>query len=352
MSKKSDDSKLKRGGVTTIVRDAELRTPLHDEILLWLDATLGLLLGDAGSWQWDAEEVAELRANAAREISEQSRTLTAAVENSDRRKSKTGSRRLPGEEYEHAAAEFLRGEGNLRSAESASIKEAVRRKYLTDEKSFAAAQKLRRALDGLSLPDPPEYPGVIIEGKSWQVPIYEVKEGRRGHKKDGALVGFIDLVTDFRRPVLSYTIINNTLASQLAKKSYVPAVRWSLGYTEAITVYFDVRSEIPSIGGLIREVVFIRECTGDVDYIVVSPDDRFENVLRGQDVGFMKYEPGLAEQLPEGQRYLAQTAPGDVDWRFRYGQSGGDGGGDRFVEAFDEIEAFEPLELLPRVPRR
>ena len=49
----------------------------------------------------------------------------------------------------------------------------------------------------------------------------------------------------------------------------------------------EVKSKIPSIGELIRQINFYRNYTGG-RWIVVSPDDRYADVLRAQDIQFYK----------------------------------------------------------------
>lgn len=53
---------------------------------------------------------------------------------------------------------------------------------------------------------------------------------------------------------------------------------------------FEVKSKIPSVGELIRQIHLYREYLPGKSFMIVSPDDRFKSVLESQKIGFIKYE--------------------------------------------------------------
>ena len=55
------------------------------------------------------------------------------------------------------------------------------------------------------------------------------------------------------------------------------------------SVIFEAKTSIRSLGELIRQIRLYQEYRKG-HYIVVSPDDRFAEVLRGQGIQFIKYE--------------------------------------------------------------
>lgn len=68
------------------------------------------------------------------------------------------------------------------------------------------------------------------------------------------------------------------------KDRYGPSFRdhdgWEIG--------IEVKTKIDSIGDLLRQINFYRTY-GTCSWIVVSPDDRFADVLRSQSIHFFKY---------------------------------------------------------------
>lgn len=64
--------------------------------------------------------------------------------------------------------------------------------------------------------------------------------------------------------------------------------------------FFDVRTEILSLGALLREINLYKEYLGFqrswiYTYILVSPDERFVQILKDQEVDFLKFEPSDKE---------------------------------------------------------
>lgn len=55
---------------------------------------------------------------------------------------------------------------------------------------------------------------------------------------------------------------------------------------------FEVKSSIPSLGEVIRQIrMYEQHCQSNPKFVVVSPDNRFEPALKSQGIGFVKYEP-------------------------------------------------------------
>lgn len=59
------------------------------------------------------------------------------------------------------------------------------------------------------------------------------------------------------------------------------------------SVAFEVKTKIPSLGEVIRQIQTYRttERIHDRQYVIVCPDDRFAAALKGQGIGFLKYDP-------------------------------------------------------------
>jgi len=92
-----------------------------------------------------------------------------------------------------------------------------------------------------------QFPDIFLEGyqilKTWECPI----------AKNNYLIGFADL----------RILING------------------------VAFYFEVKSTIPSLGEVLRQVRKYQYATQDVRWFVVSPDTRFKNEIIKQKVGFI-----------------------------------------------------------------
>jgi len=63
-------------------------------------------------------------------------------------------------------------------------------------------------------------------------------------------------------------------------------------------VLFEVKSRIKNIGEVIRQIRQYQQYLGGYDihnqkYLIVSPDDRFKDILKSQGIGFMKVPDGV-----------------------------------------------------------
>jgi hypothetical protein len=55
----------------------------------------------------------------------------------------------------------------------------------------------------------------------------------------------------------------------------------------------EVKTEIPSIGDLLRQIHFYKQYQCTAAWIVISPDDRYAHLLKDQGIKFFKYKsPG------------------------------------------------------------
>lgn len=53
--------------------------------------------------------------------------------------------------------------------------------------------------------------------------------------------------------------------------------------------YFEIKSKIPSLGDLVRQIRFYAQYTGDSPWFVISPDTRYKTAIESQDIGFILY---------------------------------------------------------------
>lgn len=104
------------------------------------------------------------------------------------------------------------------------------------------------------------------KNKIWEFPILNNK----------FIVGFVDLKVDCTKPVLEF-------------------YKGKLEVTKEFdTIFFEIKSEIKSLGELIRQIRMYQTYTKG-KWFVVSPDAKFSSQLEKQGIGFIKYEPNRFE---------------------------------------------------------
>lgn len=109
-------------------------------------------------------------------------------------------------------------------------------------------------------------PGEIQIKKIWEMPIVN----------KNYTIGFIDFVISFEYPKLLCT---NQYRS-IVQEAYID---WKMD-----SFAFEVKTVIPSVGELIRQIRMYQTYFNYTFY-VVAPDDKYEQVLKSQNIGFVKY---------------------------------------------------------------
>jgi hypothetical protein len=67
-------------------------------------------------------------------------------------------------------------------------------------------------------------------------------------------------------------------------------------YCRKYSIGVEIKTEMPVVGELIRQIQFYRNYING-SWIVVSPDDRNANILKGQGIYFYKYHSADVDQL-------------------------------------------------------
>lgn len=119
-----------------------------------------------------------------------------------------------------------------------------------------------------------ERPVPMLEGRTWEYPIADQKYG--GSKY---IIGFVDMRARYAAPHLSQWTSDNEW-------------HWS---NPSDYLYFEVKTTIPSLGELIRQIRMYQEYIATRErgrFYVVSPDARFKEPLHSQGIGFVHYPSG------------------------------------------------------------
>lgn len=127
--------------------------------------------------------------------------------------------------------------------------------------------------DWPGLGDPPELPTEWMKiDRTWEYPIKTVS---------GFVVGFVDM-----RVLVSYP--------HLAWEPENGVIHWVWKWYPAIgQLLYEVKSAITSVGETIRQIR-LYQTAQQGDYFIVSPDARFASVLEGQGIHFVQVPPDVA----------------------------------------------------------
>jgi hypothetical protein len=99
--------------------------------------------------------------------------------------------------------------------------------------------------------------------KTWEKPII------KGHGQYATITGYIDMHVTSR-------------------------VEDADGYHRDIGIAFEVKSRISNIGEVIRQINQYKTFSRFDHFYIVSPDDRFVDILKSQSIGFIKSPRGIA----------------------------------------------------------
>lgn len=239
--------------------DDDLKKPKHDDIMLWLDKNAEKLLNDIFYESMTDDNYAELLKEATdKKEKATERTKIQFKDSEDRLKRIKNSQYSDDQEKADAAAEF----------------EKVQKKidYLNKWTEFDSK---------------PTKPPVKINSKIWELPVTTQANYSSGNSSKYT-VGFVDMAINFsifRQIVAGFSGEykgNGEYWTELKEKiriDFQPNQYW---------IYFEVKTEINSLGELIRQIRHYEEYLPG-KYYIVSPDDKFRDTLKEQRIGFIKY---------------------------------------------------------------
>lgn len=215
------------------LQDKDLTTPAHDAIMIWLDQR--------------ADEIADSMLPISRAVTAKIPSLITKAE------------------------DYVREIRNALNALRGRSETGEHWAWTWTPESFRSTFPVNRILD-----------------KQWEYPV--TSPGSKGF-----VIGFLDMVVSVvapdREPIHVEVELNprppfissGSLPCDIIQR---PVPKWSVGNEER-SVCFEVKTSIPSVGELIRQINFYRNFKWGI-YVVVSPDDRFASILESQNIRFIK----------------------------------------------------------------
>lgn len=249
--------------------DNDLKTPKHDEIMLWLDKNAVSIVEEL-YWKpaWPSGTIETWKA----------RTDIAIADAINRYR----------ETYDKATESARQDEERFTADPTLSY----HKDYMERHKREAARHlSLWENLENWpGLGQPPSKPEMPIEEFGWESPVMSDERGKY-------IIGFIDLKVNYHDWSLRVDSIQE-------HEGYYPSGKpvskwrlsgevhpeWKISEGHNHIVCFEVKTTIPSLGELIRQVNMYKAYqTGR--FIVISPDDKFVEPLKSQGIDFYKYDP-------------------------------------------------------------
>ena len=126
-----------------------------------------------------------------------------------------------------------------------------------------------------------ERPPITSHSVKWEMTVE--REGRR--VGDKYTLGFIDMRADYT--ITNYMIKGIPLGVNQQQEIEAYQVPHLHSYVDSGEVFFEIKTKIPSVGALLRQINFYKSYKPG-KYVVVCPDDRHKELLASQNVGFVK----------------------------------------------------------------
>ena len=280
--KLGDMAKIEDPGKKKLIRDKDLHSKMHDEILLWLYRNVAGLIGGTGDRIWRKEYVKRRIEKAQDSIFEVVNALKSGLDTTKTIKRNHYNPCVPQNSQE---VEWLK-------------------KQIHFYESFV------NNIETLSnhLGTAPNFPGVIIDKIIVQSPIHERARKRNYESQETKIVGFIDMEAQIYNPELKIEGIRSGLHKN-TKIWKSPIIKFSVLFNQIPTTwYFDVRTSVDNLGAMMREIEVLKKSL-EIDgqqsgyYAVVAPHTELSSeLLANQGITVIKYDPEIEfnkEEFPK-----------------------------------------------------
>ena len=239
--------------------DEDIKTSLHDEIVLWVKTNARTIAEQLLNWKanWSEDLIAREKARLVKFVDERKEQLKVAI-------TKTSQ-------------EVLNME--TRMSGIYGLLQSSKQSLATNTEELNMLQSCQ----GLGDPPPPE----LNVTSELERPI----QRQRYNTPD--IVGYADIVIHARSTRLATAVpfqgVRGTSEPQVTAENYL---KWSIDSQRLCSFAFDAKSAIPSLGELIRQFRTYQVYWTNMPFYVVSPDARFASAISDEGFGFIKYPAG------------------------------------------------------------
>jgi len=240
--------------------DEDLKKPKHDEIMIWINENITKILSTIVTESYTDEILQAFKSECIERITKYEQYFNEIIKSCNQNiedlinPNRTGRRLNP----EEAKKDKKDKENRIKELEG---KIDRLRKFEVFKPDFKI----------------PEITRVV---KTWELPI------TTGHNMT---VGFIDFVATFNYPVLKLKGIKTYYNESKAKYEFCDIEdNFRVDFEpEERTYFFEIKTSIDSIGELIRQINHYKTYKKG-RYFVVCPDDRSKEILKQQNIDFIK----------------------------------------------------------------
>lgn len=245
--------------------DEDLKKPKHDEIMLWLDSNIETIINNLFNKPFTENEIDLIKARETEKI----KSIIGALETS-----------IKNIEVELSLSDAERAEKKIGFIYSSSKEDLLKRLELLKSK--------KEILENFDINKPEIYkkPRITKISKKWELPV------SNGNLHNPFTIGFIDFAASFNVPKLEFSGLGYTQSHSSGKITYtdisVSDLRFE--YTrQSRNIYVEVKSEITSLGELIRQINQYKSYLNG-DYYVLCPDNKYKELLKEQGINSIDYE--------------------------------------------------------------
>lgn len=211
--------------------DDDLKKPNHDEIMKWTDKNIGFILS----------EILEPKINwlITKEITNKINSIPSLI---------------------------------------SELKEKIKSKNVNFTGSVWKEKNLKELFLWNDLGQKPDKPNVNVQKIIWE---HAITSGK-------FVIGFIDLYVIASIPYLTVDGVTEVEKNYKLEPNIIP--KWKVVWWEK-EFAFEIKTEISSLGELIRQISLYKNYLPSLNFVVISPDDTHIEILKSQKIGFYKYEP-------------------------------------------------------------
>jgi hypothetical protein len=244
--------------------DEDLKKPKHDELMIWLDKNIERIVNDLYYKPFTNEEIEKAQSDALIEVDRTLEDRKTIIKHYEKQISYLYEK-LPLEDHQ---------KNNLIELEEKIEKEKKKVSYLKTWQGFDL------------LPDKP----AIQVKKIWEYPITTQGQFKTGYSSKYT-VGFIDMAVCIK------LVTSLHVGGFNSDRNIIPSKEWTRDIikvpyidfeTEKFWIYIEVKTEINSLGELIRQIQHYKEYNRG-KYFVLCPDSQYKELLNEQGIGFLNY---------------------------------------------------------------
>jgi hypothetical protein len=237
--------------------DEDLVKPKHDELMIWLDSNIESIVNEIFNKPFDDSSLSNIKASFNKQIGKVIDLFSKRIS-----------------DYQDIIS------GKIEKSYGANLIEL--------QKTIGDYSSKIEYLNKLNLfAEIPIKPRITSIQKVWELPVMS----QTSHMSNKYTVGFIDFAATFDIPRISLTGIKyKTIGYH--NEQFLDDIEDVLDFVfhpMTKSIYVEVKTEIKSIGELIRQINHYRTYLRG-DYYVLCPDNSSKNILEEQNIGFINYK--------------------------------------------------------------